>query len=171
MNRHFPCLFVIWLAFVMDSVLTYFIPFDFTKSSYMFVPCIGLMTFTLINNQLKKEEYLTYAIIVGGYYAILYADSLFVYVLIYSVIAYFGRVYMKYSSYSLIESYLFVFSTIIFQEVVIYLMMTLTQVTDLGLIKYLTLRLLPTLVLNSVLFVIVYYVHRQLSKLFQEKKI
>ena len=46
MNRHFPCLFVIWLAFVMDSVLTYFIPFDFTKSSYMFVPCIGLMTFT-----------------------------------------------------------------------------------------------------------------------------
>ena len=124
----------------------------------------------MINNQLKKEEYLASAIIVGGYYAILYADSLFVYVLIYSVIAYFGRVYMKYSSYSLIESYLFVFSTIIFQEVVIYLMMTLTQVTDLGLIKYLTLRLLPTLVLNSVLFVIVYYVHRQLSKLFTERR-
>lgn len=171
MSKHGPRLFLLWLAFVVDSVVTYMIPFDFTKSSLMMVPCIGLMMFTLINNQLKNDEYLTYAVICGAYYAILYADSLFVYVLIYSVISYFGRVYMKYSSYSLIESYIFVFSAIIFQELVIYLMMTLTQVTKLGIVKYLTLRLLPTLILNSFLFILVYYGHRKLTKIFQERKI
>lgn len=171
MNNHGPRLFLLWITFVLDSVLTYFVSFDFTKSSSMPVFCMGLMMFTLVNNQLKKEEYLAYAIIVGSYYSIIYANSLFVYVLIYSIVAYFGRIYMKYSSYTLIESYFFVFSTILFQEFVIYLMMILTGVTQIGLIKYLSLRLLPTLLFNSILFIAVYFGHRQFTKAMEEKKL
>lgn len=169
MNKHVPRIFLLWLAFMLDSVLTYFIPFDFTKSKPMCISCIGLMTFTLINNQLKKEEYMTYAVLTGAYYSVLYAESLFIYILIYAVVAYLGRKYMKYSSYSFIESYLFIFSTIIFQELVIYIMMILSQVTKLNFLSYLTLRLLPTLVLNSVLFVFVYYGYHYLSRKIQEK--
>ncbi len=170
-SKHFPRIFLLWLAFMLDSVLTFFIPFDFTKSSPIFISCMGLMMFTLINNELKDEEYLTYAVLAGGYYSILYADSLFVYILIYCVVAYFGRKYMKYSSYSFIESYIFIFSTIIFQEVVIYIMMIISRVTQLDVIKYLTLRLFPTLILNSFLFVCVFYGYKWISHKFQEKKI
>lgn len=169
MSKHVPRIFLLWLAFMLDSVLTYFIPFDFTKSSPMCISCMGLMTFTLINNELKDEEYIFFAVLAGAYYSILYADSLFIYILIYAVVAYLGRKYMKYSSYSFIESYLFIFSTIIFQEIVIYIMMILSQVTKLGIIKYLTLRLLPTLILNSVLFIFVFHGYRYLSKIVQEK--
>ena len=170
-SKHLPRIFLLWLAFMLDSVLSFFLPFDFTKSSPMLISCMGLMMFTLINNELKNEEYLPYAVIAGGYYSILYADSLFIYILIYCVIAYFGRKYMKYSSYSFIESYIFIFSTIIFQEVVIYIMMIISQVTKLGVLKYLTLRLLPTLVLNSILFVFVFYGYKWISRKFQEKSV
>lgn len=171
MSKHAPRVFLLWIAFMLDSVLTYFLPFNFTKSGIMLISCMGLMMFTLINNQLKDEEYLIYAVLAGGYYSILYADSLFVYILIYVVAAYFGRKYMKYSSYSFIESYIFIFSTIIFQELVIYLMMILSQVTRLSLLKYLTLRLFPTLLLNSILFVFVYYGYRWITKKLQERRL
>ena len=169
MNKAFPRIFLLWFAFMLDSVLTYFIPFDYLKSSFMFISCMGLMTFTLINNELKDEEYLAYAVLTGTYYSIMYADSLYIYILIYVIIARLGRKYMKYSSYSFIESYLFCFSTIIFQEVVIYIMMILSKVTKLGLVKFLTLRLLPTLIMNSVLFIGVFYGYHYLNKKLQEK--
>ena len=69
-NKHLPRIFLLWLAFMMDSVLSFFLPFDFTKSSPMLISCMGLMMFTLINNELKDEEYLPYAVIAGGYYSI-----------------------------------------------------------------------------------------------------
>ena len=95
MNKAFPRIFLLWMAFMLDSVLTYFISFDYMKSSFMFISCMGLMTFTLINNELKDEEYLGYAILTGIYYSIMYADSLYLYILIYVVIARLGRKYMK----------------------------------------------------------------------------
>ena len=47
--------------------------------------------------------------------------------------------------------------------------MILSKVTKLSLVKFLTLRLLPTLVMNSVLFIGVFYGYHYLNKKLQER--
>ena len=47
---------VMALSFMVDSVINYYIPFNFDKSGITIIPCIGLMMFTLLNNTIGDEH-------------------------------------------------------------------------------------------------------------------
>ena len=154
---------VMIVAFMLDSCISYFLPFDYGKSAITIVPCIGLMMFMLLNNTVDNEFQYVFAVIVGAYYAIIYANSLAIYVLLYVVFSFFGRQYTKLSTFSIFESFLIFALTIFVQLSVVYWLMKGTGITSIGVISFIYQRLLPSLLFNMILTIPVFFVHKKLG--------
>ena len=112
---------VMALSFVVDSIISYYLPYNFDKLGITIVPCVSLMMFT------------------------------------------FGKKYTKLATYTLLEMFIAVIVTIIAQEVVIYWLVWITNVTQLSIVAFLTNRLLPTLGANLLLIAPVYFIHKKLG--------
>lgn len=154
---------VMIVAFIVDSVISYYLPYNFDKLSITISPHIGIMMFTLLNNTIWDEHRYIFATVTGLYYAIVYANSLLIYVLLYCLYAFFGKKYTKLAAYTLLEMFIAVIVTIIAQEVVIYWLMWITNVTQLSVVMFVTNRLLPTLGVNLLLIAPVYFIHKKLG--------
>lgn len=163
MNRKsIPYFVTMCICFVIDSTITYFLPFDFTKSGFMIVPCVGLMMFILLSNRIDDEIRYFFGAMVGIYYAVIYANSLAIYVLLYCIYAFFVKNYMKSSSFTYLESLLVFILTIFVQESVLYWLMWITNITELSVLNFAMLRLLPTLGLNIVLSIPLFVIYKKL---------
>lgn len=159
---------IVAICFTIDSSIAFFLPFDFSRQGIVIVPGIGLMVWTLINNIIEDERRYLFATLVGLYYAVIYANSLFIYVLLYCLYAFFGRTYMKLSKFSLFEAMAVISLTIFLQEVVIYWLMWITNVTAMSIGTFALYRLLPTFLFNVVLSIPLFYLHKKLG--FEGKK-
>lgn len=154
---------VMALSFVIDSVINYYIPFNFDKTGITIIPCIGLMMFTLLNNTIGDEHRYIFATVTGLYYAVVYANSLLIYVLLYCMYAFFGKKYTKLATFTLLEMFIAVIVTIIVQEVVLYWLVWITNITQLSITIFLKNRLLPTIIFNLFLIAPVFFVHEKLG--------
>ena len=47
---------VMALSFVVDSIISYYLPYNFDKLGITIVPCVSLMMFTLLNNTIGDEH-------------------------------------------------------------------------------------------------------------------
>lgn len=154
---------VMALSFIGDSVVNYYLPFNFDKTGITIVPCIGLMMFTLLNNTIGDEHRYIFATVTGLYFAVVYANSLLIYVLLYCLYAFLGKRYTKLATYTLLEMFIAVIVTIIVQEIVLYWLVWITNITQLSIVMFLTNRLLPTVGANLFLVMPVYYIHKKLG--------
>ena len=169
MNRKVYLYFLlVILGFVVDSAISYFLPFDFSHRGIEIIPYVGLCVWTLLNNVIDNENRYLFATVVGLYYAVFYANSLLIYVLLYCVYAFFGRAYMKLAKFSLFEAMVVIILTIFVQEIVIYWLMWITNVTAMSFIRFAMYRLLPTLLFNIVVSIPLFYLHKKLG--FEGKK-
>lgn len=154
---------VMALSFMIDSVINYYIPSNFDKSGITVLPCTGLMMFTLLNNTIGDEHRYIFASVTGLYYAVVYANSLLIYVLLYCLYAFFGKRYTKLATFTLLEMFIAVIVTIIAQEIVLYWLVWITNITQLSIVLFITNRLLPTVAVNLLLIAPVYYIHKKLG--------
>ncbi|WP_027090642.1 hypothetical protein [Thomasclavelia saccharogumia] len=154
---------VMALSFVIDSVINYYLPFNFDKSGITIIPYIGLMMFTLLNNTIGDEHRYFFATVTGLYYAIVYANSLLIYVLLYCLYAFLGKKYTKLATFTLLEMYIAVIVTIIAQEIVLYWLVWITNITQLSIVTFMINRLLPTVAANLFLIAPVYFIHKKLG--------
>ena len=90
-------------------------------------------------------------------------NSLLIYVLLYCMYAFLGKKYTKLATFTLLEMFIAVIVTIIVQEVVLYWLMWITNITQLSIVIFLKNRLLPTVLFNLVLIAPVYFIHKKLG--------
>jgi len=159
----FKCFVAVFVCFIVDSTMSYFLPFNYTKTGITIVPCIGLMMFTMLVKTIEGAERYFFAAICGVYYSIVYSNSLAIYILIYLLIAFVRSYIFKLDSLSLLESSMFCIVTILAQEVVIYWLMWITNMTRYPILSFLTMRVLPTLLVNLVLSFLVYWVYNNMK--------
>lgn len=151
------------IIFMLDSVLTYFLPYDFTKRSPIFIPYFSLIVFTLLNNNIDESNRYWFALICGLYYTIIYADSNYICLLLFFVYAYIGKKYMKRSTFNFYEGFFIAISTICVHELVLYLVVWMNNTTNMTFINFGLLRLLPTLLFNVVVFLPVFFIHNKIK--------
>lgn len=164
MNRQWPkYILTMMICFMVDSCISYFIPFDYGKNSVTIVPCIGLMMFMLLNNSITNEFRYPFAAIVGLYYAIIYAHSLAIYVLLYCLFSFIGRQYTKLAKFTLFEAFIIFALTIFVQVTVVYWLMKITGITSVAILSFIMKRLLPSLAFNLILTIPVFYIHKKLG--------
>lgn len=154
---------VMVLVFMLDSVLAYFLPYDFTKSLPIVIPYISLITFTLLNNAIDDANRYWFALICGLYYTIIYADSNYVCLILFFVYAFIGKHYMKRSTFTFYEGFFIAISTICFHEIILYLLVWMNNTTNMTFIDYSLLRLLPTIIFNAFAFIPVFFIHNKVK--------
>lgn len=159
----FKCIMLVIACFVLDSTISYFLPYNYTKVGMTIVPCLGLMMFSMLVRTVDGAERYLSAAICSVYYSIVYSNSLAIYILIYCLIAFVRSYLFKLESLSLIESMIFCILTIFAQECVVYWLMWITNMTRYPIVSFLTMRMLPTLIVNLVLSVGVYWVYNKVK--------
>ncbi len=118
---------------------------------------IGMMMFIFLNHFMNKQDRWIYSIGVGVYFSVIYGKSLLFYILIYVMIMLLGAFYERLSSFTFIETLIFVELMIAIKEFLIYLLMIITQVTNYPIYLFASNRLGPTLLLNAAIFIPAYY--------------
>lgn len=162
-NYLYKCFIVILICFVIDSTISFFLPYNYTKSSVIVIPCIGLMMFALLVKTIEGAERYFFAAVCGVYYSVVYSNSLAIYILIYCLIAFVRSYIIKVESFAMIESSVFCISTIFVEEIVVYWLMWITNMTNYSLNSFILMRLLPTLIFNFVLSFLVYWVYKYIK--------
>ena len=154
------CFLVVFLCFVVDSTIHYFLPYNFTKTGITITPYLGLMMFALLVRTIDGAERYFFATICGLCYSVVYANSLAIYILIYCLIA-FVRSYLF--TLNIVESTIFCVLTIFAQECIVYWLMWITNMTRYPMVSFVVMQLLPTLLLNAVLSVIIYWIYNKVK--------
>lgn len=162
-NKLVRSLIVMFICFVIDSLLRYYLPHDLLKTGLTIVSYIGVMMFTFLNNDIDEERRYFFALICGVYYSVIYGDSVFIYMLLFLIYAFIGKQYMKKATFTYFEALAMVILTIFMQETVLYLLMWITGITKLFVMTFIVWRLLPTLLFNAIIFNIVYFVHDKIE--------
>lgn len=162
-NKLIRSLVVMFVCFMIDSLLRYYLPHDLLKTGLTIVSYVGVMMFTFLNNDIDEERRYFFALVCGVYYSIIYGNSVFIYMLLFLIYAFIGKQYMKRATFTYFEALAMVILTIFMQETVLYLLMWITCTTKLLIITFIVWRLLPTLLFNAVIFNIVYIVHDKIK--------
>lgn len=157
------CFLIIFLCFIVDSTIRFFLPYNFTKVGISIIPCLGLMMFALLVKTIDGAERYFFAAICGVYYSIVYASSLAIYILIYCLIAFIRSYMIKLESFNILESMIFCLSTIFMQEVIVYWLMWITNMTRYPMTSFLLMQLLPTLLVNAVLSMGIYWIYNKVK--------
>lgn len=157
------CFIVVFVCFVVDSSIGYFLPYNYTKTGITVVTCTGLMMFALLVKTIDGVDRYFFGAICGVYYSVVYSNSLAIYILIYCLIAFIRSYILKLESLSLPESMAFCISTVFFQEIIVYWLMWITNMTRYPMLSFMIMRLLPTLGVNLVLSLVVYWVYNKVK--------
>ncbi len=158
----FKCFIVILICFIIDSTISFFLPYNYTKTGIFIVPCMGLMMFGLLIKTIEGAEKYLFAAICGLYYSVVYSNSLAIYILIYLIVA-FSRTLFKLEKLTIIEAILYCGSTVLLQEIMLYWIMWITNITRYPVTSFLIMRLLPTVCFNMILSIAVYWVYNKVK--------
>ena len=146
-------------SFIVDSTISYFLPYNFASQTITIIPYLGLMFFTLLVRHLDNPENYFLAALCGIYYSVVYSRSLAIYILIYFMIAFVRCLLMKIEKLSIVESSMFCVVAIGIGELIVYWLMWVTHMTSIPLASFLLMRLLPTLIFNFIASYIVYFIY------------
>lgn len=150
---------ILILCFILDNVISYYIPYNFAKTSIVVIPCISISMFTLLNNTIDETNRYGFALIMGMIYTVVYGNSLAIYIFLYLLFAFIGKIYMKKGVFNFFEALLMVVVNLSLKEFIIYGFKFFMHETNQPLLLFLQYRFLPTLVFNLVIFGLVYYIY------------
>ena len=162
-NKLVRYLIIMFIFFVIDSILRFYLPSSILKLNLTIVPYVGVMMFDLLTNTIDEDHRYIFAGICGIYFSVFYGNSIFVYVLLFFMYSFFEKRYMKKAVMTYFEAIVIVVLTIFVQESVLYSLMWITNTTQLVITTFLIKRLLPTLLFNIVIFNGVYFIHDKLK--------
>ncbi|MFR7591465.1 MAG: rod shape-determining protein MreD [Longibaculum sp.] len=157
------CFIIVFLYFIIDSTIAFFLPYNFTKTGITIVPCLGLMIFAMLVRTIDGAERYFFATVCGLYYSIVYSNTLAIYILIYCLIAFVRSYLFKLESLNLFESMIFCVLTVFAQEVVLYWLMWITNMTRYSISSFMLMRILPTLMANLILSIPIYWIYKKVK--------
>ena len=128
-NKLVRYLIIMFIFFVIDSVLRFYLPSSILKLNLTIVPYVGVMMFDLLTNTIDEDHRYIFAGICGIYF--------FVYVLLFFMYSFFEKRYMKKAVMTYFEAIVIVVLTIFVQESVLYSLMWITNTTQLVITTFL----------------------------------
>lgn len=157
------CLFVMFICFTLDSLISYFMPLNYSKEGITVIPSIALMMYILLVKRIEGANRYFFGAICGLYYSVVYSNSLAIYILIYVIIAFVRSYIVKIEEFSILEAFVISILTIFAQEAVVYWLMKITNITSMAVSQFLLMRILPTLGVNAILFIGVFFAYKKLE--------
>ncbi|MFD1850148.1 rod shape-determining protein MreD [Oceanobacillus bengalensis] len=158
MKRVYIPLFL-FLLLILEGVATDFLPSDIVMGELLIVPhwlLVGLVFITLYYDRENTYYSVMYAIIFGLLVDVVYTGILGVYMFSYAAVVYLIHVLKKLLHVNLFVLLLMGIVGVGMSDLLIYISYTIVGIIDMFWKDYLFYRLLPTIGLNLVFFIILY---------------
>ena len=156
-------------ALILDGVLMNLFAGQFITANYILTPRLFLLVLVLFTLLFPKQPLFLYALLFGVIYDSYYAGIIGLYAAGFALVIYLLKKVQKYLNPSvLISLLLFVFSQS-FLESFIFACYSMLGYTQLTFENFVSLRLGPTLLLNILFFIAVYYPFYKLSQWMYER--
>lgn len=163
-------LFVV-IGFLLDGALASMFPVQFATGSMYFVPCIGFCAMILNIRKMNMTDSLIMSISCGLFYDSFYANTTFLYVIIFIVLSLLVHIWKKQINYSMLENATLCISTIFIRELIVYLYMTVSNPGTISLNNWLVNRMFLTLLVNAGLIILLVFISYVKEDYLQQKEV
>ena len=75
-NKLVRYLIIMFISFVIDSILRFYLPSSILKLNLTIVPYVGVMMFDLLTNTIDEDHRYIFAGICGIYFSVIYGNSI-----------------------------------------------------------------------------------------------
>nr|WP_319219114.1 rod shape-determining protein MreD [uncultured Trichococcus sp.] len=148
---------MLYLLLILDGFLINAFPGQFVSEEYILVPHLMLFGFVLFAYYFPKQPMQLYAVLFGLLFDSYYSGILGVYAVAFAVIVYFVKKMQKYLTENVFVLALLFISAIVMVDSFVFGFYSLMGITQLDFSAFASERLGPTIVLNIVLFILIYY--------------
>lgn len=155
--KRFLLAFLVFLAFLSESIFIELFPAERFGIDRIFVPRFMIVLIMLTSFFYDRNRALLYAIIFGLLFDIVYTDIIGVYMFSFPLIVYIISLSMKVLHRNLLVIFFVVLVGISLLEGFVFGILYLANVAQLDWNQFLYDRLFPTLVLNGVFLIVIYY--------------
>lgn len=157
MVKRFLLVVIVFLAFLFESIFVELIPPERFDIDRVFVPRFMIVLIMLISLFYNRNKAVLYALIFGLLYDVIYTDIIGVYMFSFPLIVYIISLSMKVLHANLLVVFFLVVLGISLLEGLIFGILYIVNIAQMDWNQFLYDRLFPTLVLNGVFLIIVYY--------------
>ncbi|MFD1736035.1 rod shape-determining protein MreD [Bacillus salitolerans] len=145
------------LCFVGESIFVQVLPSEMYELERIIVPRFVMVMIVIITMYSNLQLGMSYGIVLGLLYDLMYTNLIGVYMFAYPLLAYFITLTMKILHINILTVTVCSLFSITLLEFFVYGVQLLIKGTNLEVVDFLNIRLLPTLVLNLA-FVILFYI-------------
>lgn len=153
-----PRYLLIFVCFLLDGVISVIFPVKFGVSGLYFISCIGFSAMVLTIRHLDFRDSMILSILFGMFYDFFYANTMFLYAILFALMCLLIRIWIKQINISIIENVLLCISTIFVRELVVYLLMIASNHTTMSFNTWILNRMFLTLVVNGILVLALVFV-------------
>ena len=148
---------VLYVLLILDGFLINAFPGQFVSEEYILVPHLALFGFVLFSYYFPKQPMQLYAILFGLLFDSYYSGILGVYAVAFAVIVYFVKKMQRFLAENVFVLALLFIVAIVMVDSFVFGFYSLMDITQLDFSAFASERLGPTIVLNIVLFIVIYY--------------
>ncbi|WP_017755955.1 rod shape-determining protein MreD [Calidifontibacillus oryziterrae] len=162
MWRKFLLPFLLFLAFISESIFVEFVPIEAFNIERIFVPRFVMIMLMLLSFFYERNLTVLYGVIFGLMFDIVYTDIIGVYMFSFAIVVYVISYSMKVLHRNILVILLVSLVGLCFFESLVYGLYKLINIANLEWTAFVNNRLFPTLVLNGFFLIIIYYPMRKL---------
>ena len=148
---------VLYVRLILDGFLINAFPGQFVSEEYILVPHLSLFGFVLFSYYFPKQPMQLYAVLFGLLFDSYYSGILGVYAVAFAVIVYFVKKMQRFLAENVFVLALLFIVAIVMVDSFVFGFYSLMDITQLDFSAFASERLGPTIVLNIVLFIVIYY--------------
>ncbi|MDN4072731.1 MULTISPECIES: rod shape-determining protein MreD [Fictibacillus] len=156
--------FITYIAFVAESTIMQVLAPEHYNWGFQLIPHFSLVLIILISCYLKPSYGIVYGMVFGLLTDLIYTDLIGVYMFSTALVAYFISVLSRYLFSNFFVAILLSAAGAAGLEFMVYGLNSLIGIADTNIDSFFYDRLLPTLILNAVFTILVYYPFAKLLK-------
>lgn len=155
--RRFILPFLIFFIFISESIFAHLVHVPFALEDQLYIPRFLLIAVVFVTVYLTRTQGILFGIVFGLLHDIVYIEVIGIYLITYGILAYLISKALKVlHRNALIVLFLTILSIAVL-EFYVYGINYLIGTTKMSLYNFTTLRLLPTLALNSIVAILLIY--------------
>lgn len=164
--RRFILPFLVLFIFISESIFVDLVHLPFASENQLYIPRFVLIIVIFITVFMNRTQGMLFGVVFGLLHDIVYIEVIGIYLLVYAFLAYLISKAMKVLHNNVFMTLFLTILAITLLEYYVYGINYLIGTTKMSLYHFTTLRLLPTLALNSIFAILfIYPVKRFLEKI------
>ena len=155
-------------CFVLDNLLVIFLPIQPIFGAYMVIPNVFLICLSFFTFYDKGFRPLLIAFIFGVLYDICYADLIGLYTCLFPIITFILlRLVSQTMPVNILSMMALVMMVVIFEEWFIYFIVNTMKTTNMSLLTFIKMILIPTAIFNTIITIPIYPILKRQFKKYQ----